>query len=138
MKIYGLSLVVGIAMIVSMWIYPAPANPATILSADDASRIVVLRDTVVKDGRVSGEVANKSSRTIRDVQLLIRHIWHWKNEFRPGNDTESDAVYYTVKGDIAPGGSIPFAYKVPVPLTARPDGDFETTVSIDGYTEVIQ
>ncbi len=138
MKIYRLGLFVGIALILSMWIRLGSANPATILPADDASRIVVLRGTVVKDGVVSGEVVNKSSRTIRDVQLLIRHIWHWKNEFRPGNDTASDAAYYTVKGDIAPGGSIPFTYKTQVPLAPRPDGDFETTVSVGGYAEIIQ
>ncbi len=126
---------IGAALITSVW---NPANSATILSVESAPQIVALRDATVKDGAVSGEVVNNSSYTVRDVELLIRHIWHWKNEFRPGSDTESNAVYYVVKGELAPGGSIPFNYRPSAPLASGPDGAFETTVAISGYTEVIQ
>ncbi len=125
---------IGTVLILCFWM---PANSATILTADTASRVVALRNVTVKDGAVSGEVVNTSSHTIRDVELVIRHIWHWKNEFRPGNDTEGNAVYYPVKGDLAPGGSMPFTYRPSAPLATGPDGSFETTVSISGYTEVI-
>lgn len=126
---------VGIALILSLC---SPGNSATILPADNASQIVALRNTTVKDGVISGEVVNDSPRIIRDVELLIRYIWQWKDEFRPGDDTEGNAFYYTVKGDIRPGGSMPFTYRPPAPISSRPNGDFETTVSISGYTEVIQ
>lgn len=113
------------------------AQPATLVSQEQASSVVSVRNVAAKDGAVSGEVVNNSARTIRDVQLLIRYTWLWKNEMRPGQDELSDAVYYTVEGDVPPRGAKPFAYKRPTPPPARADGHYEVSVSVAGFTEVI-
>jgi hypothetical protein len=110
---------------------------ATLITQDQASQAVSIRNPSVKDGVVSGELLNNSSRTIRDVQLLVRSTWLWNNEMRPGADSPGDAVYYTVEGDIPPGGSKPFTYRPASPLPSRPDGHFEVAVSIAGFAEII-
>jgi hypothetical protein len=111
---------------------------ATLLSREKASEVVSLRGVEVKGGEVSGELVNQSQRLVRDVQLLIRHTWLWKNEFRPGQDDPGTAVYYTVERSIPPGQSARFTYKPSSPLPSRPDGSYETTVSVAGFTEVYQ
>ncbi len=138
MRQVHLSMVIGTALSFLIWAQPEAVISATLLPKDKASQVIVIQNTTIKDGTVSGEVVNKSRWTIRGVQLLIRYIWHWKNEYRPGDDSLSDAVYYTLEGEIAPGKAVPFTYKRSVPLPSRPDGYFETTVSVAGFTEVIQ
>ena len=113
------------------------AIAATLISQEQVSQAVSIRNLVVKDGVVSGELVNNSSRTLRDVQLLIRSTWLWNNEMHPGADSPGDAVYYTVEGDISPGGSKPFTYRPASPLPSRPDGHFEIAVSVAGFAEII-
>jgi hypothetical protein len=110
---------------------------AAVLGGDESGRVVALRNLTVKDGTVSGDLANTSPRTLRDVQLLIRHTWLWKNEMHPGEDSASDAIYYTVEGDIPAGGTKPFTYRPASPLPSRSDGGYETTVSVAGFSEII-
>jgi len=110
---------------------------ATLASQEEAAKVVSVRNVAVKGETVSGEIANHSPRPVRDVQLLIRYTWTWKNEMRPGEDQLSDAVYYTVEGEIPPGAARPFTFNRPAPLPSRPDGQFEVSVSVAGFTEVI-
>lgn len=105
--------------------------------ADQAPGIVSIRNLSIKDGVVSGEVQNTSNTPVRDVQLLIRYTWIWKNEMKPGEDDKSDAVYYTVEGELAPGATKPFTYGPPTPKTSGPDGHYEVTVSVAGFTRII-
>jgi len=114
------------------------ASAQAVLSPDKAAKAVVVRNVKVENGAVSGELVNKSAHALRNVQLLIRHVWHWKNELRPGKDAPGLADFYTVTKEIALGGTISFTYKPTSPLPRRADGYFETTVSVAGYTEVIR
>src|SRR5262245_22808189 len=98
---------------------------------------VALANTSTHDGDVSGEIVNNLPHAVRDVQLLVRHVWLWNNEFRPGVDDPGQSVYYTVEKTIPPRGKIPFTYRADG-LPKRADGHFETTVSIAGYAEIIQ
>jgi len=123
-------------MVAVTWLEPQFAVPAALLSADKAAEVVVVRNVTVRDGEVTGELVNRSSRPVRDVQLLIRYIWQWKNEFRPGKDELGLAVYYAVDKEISAGAGVPFNYKPASPLPSRPDGFFETTVSVAGFAEV--
>lgn len=116
---------------------PIAAFSATVLSRDKAAEVVALEDVVVKDGVISGKLVNKSSRPIRDVELLIRHLWIWNNEFRPGEDNRSQAEFYTVKTVIDPGKAIPFRYEFSRPSSTSTDGYFLTAVSVAGFTEII-
>ena len=86
--------------------------------------------------KVSGEVVNKSSATLRDVQLLILYSWLWKNEFHPGQDDPGRAVYLTVDKEIPPGQSAQFNYKPSPPLPERKDGYFDISTKVVGFTQV--
>jgi hypothetical protein len=132
-------LVMGVlsAFLAGQGVQSDRALAATLVSQEQAAQAVSIRNVSVKDGAVSGEIVNSSSRQIRDVQLLIRYTWLWNNEMHPGQDELSDAIYYTVEGDIPPGGTKPFTYKRSTPLPSRPEGRFEVTVSVAGFAEII-
>lgn len=114
------------------------ASADTFLTAPEASQIVAVRDVTVHDDVVSGEVVNMSPRPIRDVQLLIRQIWHWKNEFRPGNNDPGIAEYYTAREIILPGKNVPFTYKLTSLMPSQSDGQFESVVTVAGFTQIYQ
>ncbi len=107
-----------------------------VLSSHDASAVVVVADTAAEDSAVSGVLLNKSQHPIRDVALMIRYQWFWKNEFHPGSDNPGRATLYSVRGEIAPGGRMPFTYQVTPPLPSRTDGYFRTSVEVVGFSEV--
>ncbi|MCZ6623239.1 MAG: hypothetical protein O7B35_03230 [Deltaproteobacteria bacterium] len=138
MKPLVASLLISATLGVLAWIQPKPAFSAIVLSGDKAAQIVAVRNLTVKDGTISGELFNNSPRLLRDVELLIRYTWHWKNEYRPGKDDLGMAVYYTVERKIPPGETVPFTYRPSSPLPSRPDGYFVTAVSVAGFTEVVQ
>src|SRR5712692_6039836 len=81
---------VFLAFLVVGGVQPGTALSATSISGDQATQAVSIRNMTVKDGAVSGELVNNSSRTLRDVQLLIRYTWLWNNEMHPGQDELSD------------------------------------------------
>jgi hypothetical protein len=109
---------------------------AEILPREKAAGAIAVRDVAVKDGEVSGEVVNRTGKLVREVQLLVRYTWLWKNEFKPGKDDPSTAVYYTLPAEIPPGKSARFTYKPATPLPQRQDGRFEVSVALAGFTEV--
>ncbi len=132
------ALVVVAALVLAAGIQRELAISATLLDADKAAQIVVVRNVTVKEGAISGELINNSRRALRDVQLQIRSTWHWKNEFRPRDDSPGDAVLYTVEKEIPPGGTAAFTYRPSSPSPSRPDGYFETTVSVAGFSEIVR
>lgn len=101
-------------------------------------RIVTVNNVTVHDGVVSGEIVNHSNQDIRDVELLIRHMWRWHNEFRPGDNDPGMAWYRTVRNIIRPGESARFTVNDIATPPARTDGQFQTMVSVAGFTEVIK
>jgi hypothetical protein len=101
-----------------------------------STRIVSIEKLSVTDGSVSGEVVNHSRNTLRDVQLLIRYIWLWENETKPGNNDPSVSFYYNLPGEIPPGGRASFTFKPSQPLAKASAGHFETSASIAGFSEV--
>ena len=109
------------------------AVPQLVEKADD----LVLRNVKIgKDGEVSGELANTSKQTVREVELQILYSWRWQDEFHPGKDDPGRAVYVTVDREIAPGQSAPFNYKPAPPVPSRKDGYFEIGVKVVGLTRV--
>jgi hypothetical protein len=130
----GLALI-WLGLVVIAW--PNLANPQSVLTKQEASRVLVLENVTVQDGVVSGEIRNNSSNTVRAVQLLIRYEWLWKNEFRPGKDDPGRSVYYDVPGEIPPGQTTRFQYAPNPPLPKRADGYFQISVSVAGFTQVI-
>ncbi|HEX9147138.1 MAG TPA: hypothetical protein VGA09_22915 [Candidatus Binatia bacterium] len=104
---------------------------------EEVSRIVAIENLGVKDGNVSAEAHNLSANTLRDVQLYIRYIWMWDNEFHPGSNDPSTSFVYTVPQEIASGGRVPFTFSPSPPLPTASGGHFMTEVALAGFTEVI-
>lgn len=131
--------VTGCALV--LLIVGAPAlvvsETISVLPASQAPKVVV-RGATTGDQMVSGEVLNLSFHRVRDVELLIRHIWHWNNEFRPGENPPGFGDYLTVKAEILPGSSERFSYRLPSSPPSRPDGYFETVVTVAGFTEIVE
>ena len=105
-------------------------------SRQDVARIVGIERLQVKGPVISGMLRNKAPHRIRDVELLIRHVWVPNNEYQPSQEDLGKSTYQTVRGEIQPGGSIPFAYDAS-PLASRSDGQFETKVKVAGFEEMI-
>ena len=117
---------------------PLPAWSQSVRAHDETARIVTIEKITVADSVVSGEVFNRSSNNVRDVQLLIRYTWLWDNETKPGKDDPGTSTYYTLPKEIAPGARLPFSFKPSPPLPQVTGGHFETSVAIAGFAEVIQ
>jgi hypothetical protein len=104
---------------------------------EEIARIIALEKVNVANGLVSGEVFNRSSHTVRDVQLFIRYTWLWDNETKPGSADPGTSTYYVLAKEIPAGGRLPFTFKPSPPLPNVSGGRFETSVAIAGFTEVM-
>ncbi len=107
-----------------------------IVPGDRLGEDVEVRDVHARDGAVSGSVVNRSRARLRDVRLMIRHQWLWNDEMHPGNDQYSRADYFTVPGEIPPGGQAEFTYRPSSPLEEGRGGHFETDVRVASVVEV--
>jgi hypothetical protein len=116
----------------------AIAAETTMVAPDKLQKMVEVRDVRVQSDEVSGVLVNLSSNPVRNVQVRIDRSWLWKNERHPGADTDNPgrSVFYTVPGEIAPGGRLPFTYRPDSALPQRSDGSFETSVSVVGLEQV--
>ena len=116
---------------------PRAAVPQTIRSHQDAARILTIDEVRINDGAVSGEVYNRSTHMVREVQLFIRHTWLWDNEMKPGKDDPGTSSYATLPKEIPAGGKMSFRFMPSPALTKLSGGHYETSVAIAGFTEVI-
>jgi hypothetical protein len=138
------AIAMSIALGLGAAILIPPAGEATeiitdqrVVSPDRLADAVAVRDVTTEDGAVRGVLVNRSGKTLRDVQLLVRHEWLWRNEFRPGDSDPGRAEVHAVAGPIAPGSELPFTYTEP-PLPERTDGRFRTSVEVVALTEIGQ
>ncbi len=136
MKSLYSGLVGIVAINALLWIQPVPATADTFISPEQAAQRLAVSNVSVKDGVVSGDLVNNSSRAVRGVELQIRFVWHWRNEFRPGKDAPGIVEYTTFNKDVAPGETVPFTHTVSSSLPSRDDGYFEPKVSVAGFTEL--
>ncbi len=135
MKMYA-SVCVGALLALMLWGAPVSAQGrATIVNPAEANETVAVADVQLHDGVVSGTVVNRSSEPVRDVRLLIDHVWLWNNERHPGDFSPGRTDFFTVRGEIPPGGNAPFTYQGS-PLMDRRDGHFETHVQVTEFTQV--
>src|SRR5262245_3913102 len=113
------------------------ATAATLLSPEDAGRVVSLRNVMSTEaGEVSGEVVNNSNQTLRDVRLQILYSWRWKNEYQPGKDDPGKAIYHVLEEEIPPGQTVGFNYQPSPPFASREDGQFDIGVKVVGFAQV--
>ena len=123
------------ALFATLLAYSAGAQ--TVRERAEIAPVLAIEKLSVQEGAVSGEIYNRTSHTIRDVQLFIRYTWFWDEEFKPGKDDPGTSIYYTLSKEIPASGRLPFNYSSSPPLPKASGGRFETTVAIAGYTEVI-
>jgi len=115
----------------------AAARAQEIRSEEEIARIIALDKVAVQDGVVTGEIRNKASHLVRDVQLLIRYTWLWDDEFKPGKNDPGTSTYHVLKETIPSGATRKFTYQPSPPLAKMAGGHFDTTVKIAGFTEII-
>ena len=127
-----LSAIFGVLVLLS----GVEIRAADVSISDQQPQAVTIRNVKVQDGAVSGEVVNSSPNVIRDVQLLIRYTWLWKNEMKPGEDNRSDAIFYNVDGETPPGGSKPFTYRPSSPMK-EDAGRYEVSVKVADFTQLV-
>ena len=129
-----LSIFGALLGILSLPLHAATATAAVVPSSQVAQTLVI-NDLTVKDDSVSGTVVNKSSATLRGVELSLRQVWLWNDERHPGPDSPGRTLPFTFGGDVAPNASAPFTFQTP-PLAQRSDGRFVTTMDVTGFSEV--
>jgi hypothetical protein len=119
------------------WTYPtvAAATQDVFVSSTEVAKDVMVTNVQSHNGTISGVITNRSSEPVRNVQLLVDHVWYWKNEFRPGRSSPGRSEFHTVTGEIPPGGSMPFTFQSE-PLPQRADGHFEAKVRVTRFTQV--
>jgi hypothetical protein len=130
---------VATVLTLSMAVWAPARSLATdqVLNPSGAAAVVDVQNVQSDDdGTVSGTLVNRSSRPLRDVQLVVRYSWIWKNERSPGKDNPGRSDFYTVFGDIPPGGSLRFTYHPKKRLPRRSDGTFEISAQVVGFTEI--
>ncbi len=87
-------------------------------------------------GTVTGILVNRSGDILRDVRLLVRYNWHWRNELEPGDDSPARSSYFTIAKDVPALGTVPFRYTPSPPLPIRADGHFSPSIEVARYTQV--
>jgi hypothetical protein len=75
------------------------ARSQTVRERAEIAAVLAIEKLSVQEGVVSGEIYNRSSHTIRDVQLFIRHTWLWDKEFKPGKDDPGTSIYFACQRD---------------------------------------
>jgi hypothetical protein len=107
------------------------------LSPSHLEQIVAVRDVRGNDELVSGVLVNLSDKVVRDVRLLVDRSWLWAHarHSSAAEDDPGQAAVHTVPGQIPPRGQLPFTYRGGRLLTQRPDGRFETSVSVVGFDQ---
>jgi len=100
-------------------------------------QIVAVRDVRVDSDQVSGVLVNLSNKGVHHVRILVTRSWLWAHERHPGapEDNPGHAAFYTVPGEIPPGGQLSFTHQGTPPLPQRSDGHFETSVSVVGLDQ---
>jgi hypothetical protein len=105
---------------------------------ETADQVLTLEKIAIRDGEVSGELANRSSQGVYGVELQVLYSWRWNNDFQPGRDDPGRAEYFKIDREISPGQRVPFVHKPSPPLPVRKDGTFEITIKVISFTKIFR
>jgi hypothetical protein len=114
---------------------PAAAGESAIVRPSEADKTAGLSDVTVGSTSVSGTLTNKSSTTLREVHLVLRQEFRWKDEMHPGDPSPGRVLPYTVNASLAPNASTAFKFEFE-PLPERTDGHFTSSIEVTGFTTV--
>ncbi len=131
---------VGVALLalpLTALAHPDEADSSAGAASQAASRPIELAQVQFgAGGAVSGMIVNRSADVLREVQLLVRYDWQWKNEREPGEDSPARSTYVTISGDVPALGTLPFQFAPAPPLPERDDGHFTPSIEVARYTQV--
>jgi hypothetical protein len=109
---------------------PNPSGADTLVSGPDLGSGVTVRNVALAGGALTGVVSNQSPNVVKNVQILVRYVWLWK-------DSPGRSDYTTVLGEIPPGSVLNFRSvpDPPLPLN-RSDGHFTVEAHVVGFTQI--
>ena len=126
----------AMAVILNLVLLAFSTFAQTVTSPAQMANTVDVQNVELRGDTISGVVINKSAHELRDVRLLVRYTWLWKNERHPGGNSPGRAEYYTVPARVPANGKAPFSFQLKSPLPKRADGEFEPLVEVVSYTEL--
>ncbi len=126
-------IVILVAVVLQVRI--ATADNAALVRSSDADATVGIKDVTVGSTSVSGTIINKSSNSLREVHLVLRQEFRWKDEMNPGEASPGRVRAYTYDGPLAPNSSTEFKFDFD-PLPERSDGHFANSIEVTGFTTV--
>jgi len=88
------------------------------------------------DGSVTGMIVNGADVPIKDVKLLVSHVWSWTHERHPGEDDPNRTSHVRIAGEIPANGSVLFSYSPHPALQMPADGKCRTTAAVQSFTEI--
>jgi len=109
----------------------------TILEPDQGAKLVTVEEVALEGNHVSGVIINRGADPIRNVRLLIDHVYSWPNEYRPGAQSPSEAEDYVVEGEIPAGGQKAFSATIRRPSPPESGGKFVTKAYVVSFTEIM-
>ena len=112
----------------------ASAASPQMVEPDRLDSMASVEDLTTEGGELSGQVVNRTDKTLTDVHILTTDLFVWKNERHPGDDDPSRAEERTIPGPIPPHASVSFRFERE-PLPRRTDGAFTTMTRVLGLTE---
>lgn len=138
-KIYGTKqlVIAAVTALTALFSMPLIATAQKVASREDVQTVVTIEKVSVSEGTVTGEIRNRGRHSVRDVQLLVRYIWLWHDERKPGKVDPSTSRYHTLPKEVAPGKNLPFTFAPPSPLPVISGGNYEVSVTLAGFTQVI-
>ena len=134
----GLFVLASSTLAVGALVPTIGAFAATLEITDDDARSVVTVGAVTRRGNsVVGTLTNRGADEIRDLRLLIEIPFLWANEVKPGDESPGRSTVLTVKGPLAPHGTLAFEFAPNPPLPERSDGRFgDPQVRVRGFNSI--
>lgn len=117
---------------------PAKSMAVSVMTPEQVSEVLSLEKLRVERSEISGVVTNRTPHTIRDVQLMVKYHWLWRDERDPGQNPPGTMVMVDLKQPLAPGESRSFSYTPDFSLPSRDDGYFMPEVNVAAFTTVVE
>jgi hypothetical protein len=129
----------GGALLAIPLLFASPQNVGAgeaLIESGDLAQTLSVEELRLDGDRVTGLLVNRTDKTARDVRLQVVFSWLWRDEKHPGNNDPSFVVTEIPTGEVAPHGTMPFAYTYPSVITSRADGEFMLDARVLGYSAV--
>ena len=128
---------IGVILGAAFFFSPLTAMAQILVPTEQVEKILVIRDVMVTENRLLGEITNNSALKVRDVSLMVQNSRRSKDGLNPKIESPLNAFLLTLSKDLLPGETATFSSTVLLPETAQNDGDVVTDVSVASFTLVV-